>query len=302
MRIAVIGAGGVGGYFGGRLAASGIDVVFIVRKKNFTELRVDSILGDFRIDAHVTDDPSEAGKVDAVLMCVKAWQLADAAEAIKPMLNDDTCVVPLQNGIDAPDVLASVIDRRHVLGGLAGIVSFVVEPGHIKHAASEPFVMFGELDNARTQRVENLRAAFERAGVKAEVPIDIHRAMWTKFLFIAPLSAIGAITRLPIGAWRSEPETRDLAETMLREIDALARARGIDLDANAIAMTMGRYDGLAPESTSSFQRDVMEGKPSELDAQLGAVVRLGRESGVATPVTKVLYDCLAPLERKARSS
>lgn len=302
MRIAIVGAGGVGGYFGGKLAAAGVDTVFVVRKKTFDELRVDSIHGDFRVKVYVTDDPASAGQVDAVLMCVKAWQLKDAAKSILPMLRADTCVVPFQNGIDAPEVLASVIPRQHVLGGLAAIVSFVVEPGHIKHAASDPFVMFGELDNSRSERVERLREAFERASVKAEVPLDIHRSMWMKFLFIAPLSALGAITRLPTGAWRSEPETRDLAERMLREIEAIANARGIRLDENAVAMTMARYDAMAPESMSSLQRDVMEGKPSELDAQLGAVVRLGRESGVPTPVTEVLHACLLPLERRARSS
>lgn len=300
MRIAIVGAGGVGGYFGGKLAAAGIDTIFVVRKKTFEELRVDSIDGDFRVKVEVTDHPS--GKVDAVLMCVKAWQLAEAAKSILPMLKPDACVVPFQNGIDAPDVLASVIPQRNVVGGLAAIVSFVVAPGHIRHAASEPFVMFGELDNSRSDRMERLREAFARANVKAEVPPDIHRSMWTKFLFIAPLSALGAITRLPTGAWRSEPETRALAEAMLREIEAIARAKGVPLDENAVGMTMSRYDAMAPDSTSSLQRDVMEGKPSELDAQLGAVVRLGREAGVATPVFEVLHACLLPLERRARSA
>ena len=301
-RIAIVGAGGVGGYFGGKLAAAGVDTIFVVRRKTFDELRVDSIHGDFRVDANVTDDPSSAGKVDAVLMCVKAWQLADAAKSILPMLKPGTAVVPLQNGIDAPEVLASVIPKQNVLGGLAAIVSFAVAPGHIRHAASDPFVMFGELDNSRSERVERLREAFERAKVKAEVPPDIHRSMWTKFLFITPLSALGAITRLPTGAWRSEPETRSIAETMLREIEAIARAKGVQLDDNAVATTMGRYDALAPDSTSSLQRDVMDGKPSELDAQLGAVIRLGRDCGVPTPVSDVLYGCLVPLERRARSS
>jgi 2-dehydropantoate 2-reductase len=301
MRIAIVGAGGVGGYFGGRLAAAGFETIFVVRRK-FEELRVDSILGDFRVAVQTTEDPASAGKADVILMCVKAWQLEDAARAIVPMLKPETCVVPLQNGIDAPDVLARVLPKQHVLGGLAAIVSFVIAPGHIKHAASEPFLMFGELDNSRSERAERLHDAFVQANVDAQVPPDIHRSMWTKFLFIAPLSALGAVTRLPTGAWRSEPETRVLAEQMLREIEAIARARGIPLDENAVAMTMTRYDAMAPDSTSSLQRDVMDGKPSELDAQLGAVVRLGRESGVPTPVTDVVYACLLPLERRARSS
>jgi 2-dehydropantoate 2-reductase len=160
--------------------------------------------------------------------------------------------------------------------------------------------MFGELDNRRSKRVERLREAFERAGVRAEVPPDIHRSMWSKFLFIAPMSGVGAVTRVPIGAWRSMPETRELVTLALREVLAVAAARGIALDDDAVQRTLERYDGLPSESTSSLQRDVMEGKPSELDAQLGAVVRMGQESGVSTPVCEMLYRLLLPQERLAR--
>ena len=307
MRIAVIGAGGVGGYFGGRLAKAGIDTAFIVRGATLEALRtnglrVDSIDGDFALETvNATDDPASVGPVDAIVVTVKSWQIAEAAAKFGPMIGPETTVLPLQNGIDAPDVLAEIVGRDHVLGGLCGIVSFVVAPGHIRHVAAEPFVMFGELDNRETERVARLRAAFESAGVKADAPVEIHRSMWTKFLFIAPMSAIGALTRVPIGVWRSMPESRELAVRAVREIVALASARGIDLGEDAVERTMERYDNLAPESTSSLQRDVMEGKPSELDAQLGAVVRLARESGVATPVSEVLYHCLLPQERKARN-
>jgi 2-dehydropantoate 2-reductase len=308
MKIAVIGVGGVGGYFGGRLAQAGYDVTFLARGATLEALRtrglrVDSILGDFTLErVNVTDDASSVGTVDAILMAVKAWQLPDAAPQILPMLGDDTMVVPLENGIDAPEVLASIVGARHVVGGLCAIVSFIVAPGHIRHAASEPIVMFGELDHRASERVERLRAAFASAGVHVEVPPDIQRSMWTKFLFIATMSGIGALTRVPIGVWRADPEVRALADRSLREVLALANARGIDLGAHAIERTWQRYDGLAPDSTSSMQRDIIDGKPSELDAQLGAIVRLARESGVETPVTSMIYHALLPQERRARGA
>lgn len=308
MRIAVIGAGGVGGYFGGKLAQAEIDTTFIVRGATLDALRtrglrVDSINGDFHVTkVNATDDPSIVGAVDAVLMTVKAWQLADAAKNLAPLIGPDTMVVPLENGIDAPDVLAPLVGREHVLGGLCAIVSSIVEPGHIRHAAFDPIVMFGELDNARTPRVERLREAFTRAGVTAEVPEDIRRSMWMKFLFIATMSGFGALTRAPIGVWRSMPEIRDLVTQSLREVVALAAARGIDLGENAVEKTWQRYDALAPASTSSLQRDVMAGKPSELDAQLGAIVRLAKEAGVPVPVTEFVYHTLLPQERHARGA
>ena len=306
MRVAVVGAGGVGGYFGGRLAQAGIDTLFIARGPTLEALRtrglrVESIKGDFALPrVNATDDPASAGPVDAVLLAVKAWQIPEAAASIKSMLNAQTAVIPLENGMEGPSQIATVLGREHALGGLCGIVSFVVAPGHIRHIGADPFVMFGELDNRRSARVERLREAFERAGVRAEVPQDIHRSMWSKFLFIAPMSGVGAVTRVPIGEWRSMPETRELVTRAIREVLAVAAARGITLDDDAVQRTLQRYDGLPPESTSSLQRDVMEGKPSELEAQLGAVVRMGREIGVVTPVCEMLYDLLLPQERRAR--
>ena len=301
MRILVVGAGGVGGYFGGRLAQAGIDTTFLVRGRTLEALRtrglrVESPNGDFTVDVNTTPD----GKYDAILMTVKSWQVAEAASQLTPFLGPETVVVPLENGVDSPDVLASIVGREHVLGGLCAIVAFAVEPGHIRHAASEPIVMFGELDNRRSPRVEALRDAFAKAGVKAEIPQDIHRSMWTKFLFIAPMSAAGALTRVPIGEWRAVPELRRAVDSALRELVAVAAAKGIDLGADAVEKTWERYDALAAASTSSLQRDVMEGKPSELDGQLGSVVRFGRELGVPTPVSELLYALLLPQERRAR--
>lgn len=300
MRVAVIGAGGVGGYFGGRLAESGVDTTFLVRGATLDALRtrglrVESIRGDFHLErVQATDDPSAIGSVDAVLVAVKAWQVAEAVTNIKPLLGPETIVVPLENGVESAEIIAGIAGRQHAVGGLCAIISFIVEPGHVKHAGVEPLVMFGELDNRVTPRVERLRDAFVAAGVQCEIPPDIHRSLWSKFLFIVPTSGVGAVTRVPIGVWRSMPESRAICEAILREIVAVAAARGIALDASSVELTLERIDNMQPEATASMQRDIMEGRPSELDAQLGAVVRLGRESGVATPVTEILYGCLLP--------
>ncbi|MEA2240041.1 MAG: 2-dehydropantoate 2-reductase [Thermoanaerobaculia bacterium] len=307
MRIAVVGVGGVGGYFGGKLADGGAEVVFIARGATLdalrtTGLRVDSIKGDFIVEhPNVTDDPATAGNVDAVFITVKSWRVPAAAELIRPMIGDDTIAVPLENGIDAPEQLASVIGREHVLGGLCGIVSFIAAPGHIRHVGADPFLMFGELDNHVSKRAERLRDACLSAGVQASIPPDIHHALWSKFVFIAPMSGIGAATRAPVGVWRTMLETRALAASAIREIVSVALAYGVDLGGeSAVDRTLARFDGLPPDATSSLQRDLMEGRRSELDAQLGAVVRLGLAAGVTTPVCETLLALLLPQELASR--
>jgi len=306
MRFAVIGAGGVGGYFGGKLAHGGADVTFIVRGKTLEALRgnglrVDSINGDFVVPiVNATDDPRIVGPVDVVLLAVKTSQIPTVLQTIAPLIGEHTAVIPMENGMDAPEQIAHAVGREHAMGGLCAIVSFIAAPGHIRHAASDPFVMFGELDNSISDRVTRIQEAMTAAGVVAEVPSDIHRAMWTKFLFIAPLSGIGAVTRVPAGVWRVMPELRDIARRAIEEIIAVASARGVQLAPDAVDATLGRYDSLAPDATSSLQRDIMQGKPSELDAQLGAVVRMGRAAGVPTPIHDLLYAVLLPQENAAK--
>jgi 2-dehydropantoate 2-reductase len=306
MRFAVIGAGGVGGYFGGKLAHGGADVSFLVRGRTLQALRtrglrVDSIGGNFALErVHVTDDPREIGAVDVVFVATKAWQVAEAVANIAPLLGAGTAVIPLENGMEAPDIIAAAAGREHTLGGLCGIVAFIVEPGHIRHAGVDPFIMFGELDGGTSARVERIRDACLAAGVDAQLSDDIGRSLWTKFLFITPMSGVGAVTRVPTGVWRTMPETRAMARAAVDEIIALAAARGVDLGPDAAERTFGRYDGLPHDATASMQRDVIEGKPSELDAQLGAVVRMGRAAGVPTPVCEWLLHALLPQERRAR--
>jgi 2-dehydropantoate 2-reductase len=306
MRIAVFGAGGVGGYFGGRLAQAGEDVVFIARGDHLKAmvthgLRVDSVKGDFVLKpVKATDDPAKAGIVDVILVGVKAWQVTKAAEAMRPMVGPETFVLPLQNGLEAPTQLAAVLGDQHVLGGLCGLSTYIVGPGHIRHAGADPFVRFGELDNRPSDRVKRLQKVFERAGVIAKIPQDIHVALWMKFLLITAWSGVGAVTRTPLGVWRSLPETRQMAESALQEIIRVAQARDIALPENAMPTTMKAYDSLPPDITSSMQRDIAEGRPSELDAQIGAVVRFGKEADVATPLHRLIYNSLLPMELRAR--
>ena len=306
MRIAIFGAGSVGGYFGGRLSQVGEDVVFIARGEHLNAmlnhgLRVDSINGDFAVQpVQATDDPSKIGKADVVLVGVKAWQVPEAAEAMRPMIGPETFILPMQNGLEAPAQLSERLGEQHVLGGLCGLFCYVKRPGHIVHAGTDPFVKFGELDNHRSQRVEQLRESFKSAGVNAEIPPDIQVAMWMKFLFITVCSGMGAVTRAPVGVWRSLPETRRMAELNLQEIIAVAAARDISLPEEALQTAMNMYDGLVPESTASLQRDVMAGRPSELDSQIGAVVRFGQEADVATPQHTFIYRSLLPMELRAR--
>ena len=306
MLIAIFGSGSVGGYFGGRLAHAGEDVVFIARGDHFKTmltdgLRVDSINGDFVVKSvNATDDPAKAGTADLVMVGVKAWQVSEAAKAMRPMMGPETIVLPLQNGLEAPAHLTEVLGSQHVLGGLCGLFCYVAGPGHIVHAGTDPFVKFGELDNRRSERVEKLLDLFNRAGVNADTPKDIQVALWLKFMLITVWSGMGAITRTPAGIWRSQTETRRMAECGLQEIMDVAEAHAISLPEKAVLTTMSVYDSLVPESTASLQRDVMEGRPSELEAQIGAVVRFGREAGVATPQHKFIYDSLLPVELKAR--
>jgi 2-dehydropantoate 2-reductase len=306
MRIAVFGSGGVGGYFGGKLADAGEEVIFIARGKHLKAmlqkgLRVDSIKGNFIVKpVQASQDAAEVGQVDVVLVCIKSWQVEVAARAMRAMIGPDTFVVPLLNGVEAPGQLAAIVGKQHVLGGLCHIMSYIAEPGYIVHAGIEPHVAFGELDGQSSQRAENLREAFERAGVWAEVPDDIQSAVWQKFLFIASISGLGAVTRVPIGIIRHLPEPRQMLHQAMEEIAMVAQAHEIELPTDIVEKTMNFIDNLPEGVTSSMQRDIMAGQPSELGAQNGAVVRLAAKHGIVTPVHNFIYASLLPQEMQAR--
>lgn len=306
MRVAVFGTGGVGGYFGARLAAAGEDVAFVARGAHLEAirvhgLRVDSVHGDMLIQpARATDTPRDIGPVDAVLLGVKTWQVAGVAAALKPLLGADTFVVPLQNGVETADVLAAELGAEHVVGGVCGGFCFIERPGHLRHIGGATFVQFGELDRRKPARVERLRAAFESARVDASVPDDIRAAIWGKLMLVVPFGGVGAVARAPIGVLMGQPETRGLLERGMHEIAAVAKAHGVELPADAVATRLATLDGVTPSGTSSLQRDIGAGKRSELDEWVGAVVRLGAKAGVPTPVHSFIHAALLPLERRAR--
>jgi 2-dehydropantoate 2-reductase len=308
MRIAVFGTGGVGGYFGGRLAQAGEDVTFIARGEHLRAiqtkgLKVDSLNGNFLIyPAKATDDVAEVGPVDLIIMGVKAWQVPDAARAMKPLVGPETTVLPLQNGVDAVPQLTAELGQDSVIGGLCKIVSFVVGPGHIRHAGFAPSIVIGELDNRRTDRILAIERTLNHAGLETTIAPDIQVALWMKFLFIASFSGVGAIANAPAGILRSDSELRAQMLRAMEEIYALAHARNIKLPPNSIETVMAGVNALPEDATSSMQRDIAAGKPSELESQNGAVVRMARENGVSVPTHEMIYAALKPLEAKARAA
>ena len=307
MKIAVYGAGGVGGYFGGRLAQAGNEVIFIARGKHLDAimtrgLQVMSISGNFTVrPAQATDRPVDIGTVDLVLCCVKSWQVPEAADEIRHLVGPGTVVITMQNGVEAHLCLSRTVDSRHILPGVCRIISWIEAPGRIRHAAVAPSLVFGEMDGEMSHRVEKLLQLFgDVQGVTVQPSRDILGALWKKLMLMAPWGGVGAITRSPIGILRSLPETRAMLLTAVREVHAVARSTGVEVDDKAIDAVLAFMDQLAPESTTSMQRDIMDGRPSELNEQCGAVVRIGEKSGVDTPISRFIYHSLLALERRAR--
>lgn len=290
MKLAIMGTGGVGGYFGARLAAAGNDAAFIARGAHLEAirahgLRVESPEGDLLIrPATATDRPAEIGPVEFVLFTPKLWDTESAGEAIRPLVGPETAVLSLQNGVVAADILAGIFGPDRVMAGAAFIASTIAEPGLIRHTGIAAGLVFGERDGRRTPRVEALLAACRQAGVKAELSDDIDKAIWQKFVLLVALSAVTSVTRASIGPIRQDPETRALLRDAMAETAAVARARGIDIGDDFVDDRMAFVDGMAPEVKASMAHDLERGNRLELDWLSGAVARMGRELGVATPV------------------
>ena len=306
MNICIFGVGGVGGYFGGRLAHSGLDVQFIARGEHLkalqeSGLQVESDLGDFRLKSvQASDDAREVGRVNVILLGVKAWQVSEAAHAMKPMVGPESFVVPLQNGVEAPSQLAEVLGAQHVVGGLCWITSFIPGPGRIRQAGIEPYIAFGELKGQASKRCRDLLTIFQAAGVKADIPGDIQAAMWEKFAFISAIRGLASVTRAPVGVIRSLPETRQLLMYALEEISTVAEAKEINLPPDYVSKTLEFIDNVPEDAQPSMQRDIISGRPSELAHQNGAVVRFARELDLPVPVNEFLYASLLPQELQAR--
>lgn len=305
MNIVVYGAGGVGGYFGGLLAKAGFEVTFIARGKTLEAiktngLQVKSIKGDFIVKPKVTNDISDVKHPDVIILGVKSWQIEEVAKQIKPVLTKNTLVLPLQNGADNADRLREILNPENVLAGLCKIVSKIEAPGIINHFAFEPEIVFGEYDNQKSDRVINLKSVFDKAGFKNVISDDIHLDIWKKFLFIATISGIGALTRSKFGVMRSDEHIRSMIYQTAHEIVTIANAKGIGLTNEDVDMVLGVIDQLNPETTASMQRDIMEGRPSELDNFNGYIVKTGKQLHISTPINSFTYHCLLPQEKKAR--
>jgi len=289
VKIAVIGAGGVGGYFGARLAQAGQNVTFIARGAHLAAmrehgLRVRSANGDLSINpVQATDDARTVGTADVVMIAVKLWSTADAIETARVMMGPDSAVVSFQNGVEAEDALVAAFGKARVLGGVANIAALIETPGLIRHNGTMAILQFGELDGTRSPRIEALLEACKRAGIDARVPDDIIKAIWEKFVFLASLSAMTAVTRLPLGPLREDPDTRSLFRQLAEEVVAVGRAKGVPLgDGTADAM-MTRLDGLPPDMVASMLGDLKRGNRLELPWLSGGVVEAGRTLGVPTP-------------------
>jgi 2-dehydropantoate 2-reductase len=305
MKIAIIGTGGVGGYFGAKLCQAGHDVTFLVRGEHLrvmqtNGLTVKSILGDFKIDqVKATDNVKNIGTADLIILGIKAWQVKDMALELLDIIDKNTVVLPLQNGILATEELMEHIDRKHVIGGLCRIISKIESPGVIQHMGVAPTIVFGELDNSKSKRILEIQDIFNKAGFIGRVADDIEAELWKKFISIC-VSGLLAVTRSTYGEIRTLKETRQLMIGLMSEIFILSKKMKINLESDFIEKTVSYIDGFSPDMTSSLARDVWAGKPSEIEYQNGTVVKLGNKYGVDTPINKFIYECILPMEKRAR--
>jgi len=307
MKVVIFGSGGVGGYFGGRLAYAGEHVTFIARGEHLKAiqqngLKVSSVHGDFLIHpAQETDSTESIGYVDLIILATKAWQLDSAIEQIRSLIGEDTVILPLLNGMEHIDILVSAFGEKHILGGLCRISTFVEGAGHIRHMGIQPIISFGELDNTRTKRIEAIYKMFSKLeNITTEIPADIHTAMWEKFILISSTSGVGAVSRMPINQCRDIPEFRNMLIQAMHETANLARAHGASIAGDLVDGIMKRIDATPTGMLTSMQKDIMEGRPSELDNQIGAVIRMGKIVNIPTPTHEKIYAELLPLEQKAR--
>lgn len=304
MHIAVVGSGGVGGYFGGRLAAAGARVSFVARGPHLDALRARGLrLISPKGDLHLRDvvavaDTVDIGPVDVVLLAVKMYDLETAARTLPPLIGPDTAVVTLQNGVEAVDIVSAQIARAHVTGGVAYIAAVISEPGVITHTALDRLI-FGELDGSRSRRLEQLLEACMRAGFAATLSERIEVDLWSKFARLSVFSGTTAAVRGPIGVVRSEPALLAMVESACQEALAVGRARGVPLPTSVLDEIMGMVHSLPDAAKSSMLEDLERGKRLELPWLSGAVVRLGQQAGVPTPIHSFLNAVLTPYVKGA---
>ena len=305
MKAAIIGTGGVGGYFGGKLARAGCDVTFLARGEHLKAIQqngltIKSIKGDFTVGpVKATDRISAIESVDLIMIALKAWQVKDVVKDLEDLAGSETMILPMQNGISVIEELKEHLHLENIIGGLCRIISKIESPGVINHSGIEPVIVFGELDNTETARIQKLKAVFDHAGITASISNDITADLWKKFIPIC-VSGLLAVTRTTYGELRELKETRQLMIDLLDEIFRLSQKAGIRIEPDFVAKAVAFIDSFPYDSTSSLTRDIREGKPSELEYQNGTVVKLGELYKVETPVNRFIYNCLLPMEIKAR--
>lgn len=298
MKIAIMGSGGVGGYFGAKLSLAGEDVTFIARGAHLEAirsggLRVEGPLLECHLnDAKATGDPGEVGAVDLVVMSIKAYDLKGSAQAIAPMMGAETMVLPLLNGVDIADRLEPVLGAGRVLGGLCQLSAHIAEPGLIRQVGPLNKIIFGERSGEKTRRVEGLREVLEHAEIPTVLSEAIETDLWLKYLFLAPMAGVCAVTALPIDKVLADPETRDMLVECIREIEAVGRKKSVRLPDGAAEETIRFADGLPPGMVPSMALSAQRGDRMELEVLNGTAVRMGRELGVPTPVNSFIYAAL----------
>lgn len=299
MRIAIFGSGGVGGYFGGRLAASGADVSFIARGAHLDALRsrglrVLSPKGDFHLpQVHAAAAPAEIGPVDVVIFTVKMYDADTAAANLTPLVGPHTVVVPFQNGVESVDILSRHVPAASVAGGVAYITAVITEPGVIRHTVMDQLI-FGEIKGGRSARLERLLDACLRAGFQARLSEDVNIDIWSKFVRLTVFSGMTSVTRSPIGVVRSDPDLQAMAEAGWREGLEVARACGVTLPSSTLDEILAMWTSMAPQAKASMLEDLERGHRLELPWLSGAIVRLGDAHGVPTPVHRFIATVLKP--------
>ena len=300
MRVAVIGAGGIGGPLGASLAAAGHDVTFVARGAHLAAIRANGlrIEGDRGLThitpAQATDDPASIGKVDLILFAVRLWDVEAAGAQCRPLIGPETAIIPLQNGIDASERLLPILGADHVLGATGLVTGTITAPGIVRQSGTHHRITFGELDRRHTPRLEMIHAACRAAGIDAILSDDIQRTRWEKFIMLVPTSGVCAVTRSALGPLRADPDCMALFEAAMQEVYAVGRAAGIALDPAILDTTRAFFAGVPDAWTPSMAVALMNGQRLELPWLAGRVAELGRSLGVPTPVNTTLYAALKP--------
>jgi 2-dehydropantoate 2-reductase len=307
MRIGVVGAGGVGGYFGGRLAYAGTDVAMVARGDHLRALRdrglqVRHVDGDFTVRVEASADPSEIGRCDIVLLCVKSYDTIEAVELLGPLIGDETAVVSLQNGVDNEHKIADRLRQDHVMGGAAFIFAHIAAPGVVEQTGGPRRILFGELDGSRTTRANLFLDELHRADIDAEIVDNIESVLWDKYAFLCALAGVTAAARLPINALLEVPENRELFRNIVGEVAMVASAEGVELADDIVDQKTAFASTLEPGSFSSLHHDLSTGHRLELDALHGELLRRAYRHHLDLPACKVVYALLKPWELANRQS